>query len=173
MSQKWPSRGPKRTFLPLRGLSKEWAFHCKGGSARKNEPRFLEFSPYHVLFAAPYQIQSPPVCRHCRLSPSEYEFRPLRGAAFGPSGAAPEDSETAAPEDPETAASAAHPRYSVHPDVRRRNGGSIVHSAFDLCGCPQRSTCAPRHSAQGHEQLCRRALHSITRWHWCQRSFSE
>eukprot|EP00964_Phaeocystis_antarctica_P007308 scaffold3967_cov72-Phaeocystis_antarctica.AAC.1 len=89
------------------------------------------------------------------------------------SGAAPDDSETAAPEDPETAASAAHPRYSVHPDVRRRNGGSIVHSAFDLCGCPQRSTCAPRHSAQGHEQLCRRALHSITRWHWCQRPFSE
>ena len=60
MSQKWPSRGPKRTFLPLRGLSKEWAFHCKGGSARKKEPRFLEFSPYHTRlnFAAPFQIQS-------------------------------------------------------------------------------------------------------------------
>eukprot|EP00964_Phaeocystis_antarctica_P068627 scaffold41583_cov36-Phaeocystis_antarctica.AAC.2 len=38
MSQKWPSRGPKRTFLPLRDLSKEWAFHYKGGSARKNHP---------------------------------------------------------------------------------------------------------------------------------------
>eukprot|EP00964_Phaeocystis_antarctica_P126534 scaffold90215_cov33-Phaeocystis_antarctica.AAC.1 len=44
------SRGPKRTFLPLRGLSKEWAFHCKGGSAReKTSLDFLEFSPYHTF----------------------------------------------------------------------------------------------------------------------------
>ena len=59
MSQKWPSRGPKRTFLPLRGLSKEWAFHCKGGSARKNEPRFFGVFTLSYLFAAPFQIQSP------------------------------------------------------------------------------------------------------------------
>eukprot|EP00964_Phaeocystis_antarctica_P032769 scaffold18570_cov71-Phaeocystis_antarctica.AAC.5 len=58
MSQKWPSRGPKRTFLPLRGLSKEWAFHCEGGSARKNEPRFFGVFTLSYLFAAPFQIQS-------------------------------------------------------------------------------------------------------------------
>ena len=63
MSQKWPSRGPKRTFLPLRGLSKEWAFHCKGGSARKNEPRFFGVFTLSYLFAAPFQIQSPWVFR--------------------------------------------------------------------------------------------------------------
>eukprot|EP00964_Phaeocystis_antarctica_P134389 scaffold98685_cov40-Phaeocystis_antarctica.AAC.1 len=49
MSQKWPSRGSKRTFLPLRGLSKGWALHCKGGSARKTRLDFLEFSPYHTF----------------------------------------------------------------------------------------------------------------------------
>ena len=168
MSQKWPSRGPKRTFLPLCGLSKEWAFHCKGGSARKNEPQFFGVFTLSCTFLL-HLIRSRVL--PC-VSPSEY-FMSFDHCGGQRSGAAPEDSETAAPEDPETAASAAHPRYSVHPDVRRRNGGSIVHSAFDLCGCPQRSTCAPRHSAQGHEQLCRRALHSITRWHWCQRPFSE
>eukprot|EP00964_Phaeocystis_antarctica_P136265 scaffold100694_cov36-Phaeocystis_antarctica.AAC.1 len=47
MSQKWPSRGPERTFLPLRGLSKEWAFHIAKGAAReKTSLDFLEFSPY-------------------------------------------------------------------------------------------------------------------------------
>ena len=51
MSQKWPSRGSKRTFLPLRDLSKGWAFHCKVGSARKTSLDFFEFSlyPYHTF----------------------------------------------------------------------------------------------------------------------------
>eukprot|EP00964_Phaeocystis_antarctica_P029461 scaffold16601_cov53-Phaeocystis_antarctica.AAC.1 len=57
MSQKWPSRGSKRTFLPLLEAqnvhfsrcaaekSKGWAFHCKGGSARKTRLDFWSFHP--------------------------------------------------------------------------------------------------------------------------------
>ena len=42
MSQKWPSTGSKRTFLPLRGLSKGWAlFSLQRGQHAKNEPRFF------------------------------------------------------------------------------------------------------------------------------------